>query len=325
MQDKGNRHIVRKYFMVGILFGLLFPIAGTFIQIQQLEGPISSVNLLDIHLQSPLLLLIDLAPFILGLTALRIGKKQAQLQGLSSSLSLSNKKKDLSLENLYEVLKAKNNDINQMTYVTTHDLKSTLRGISSLITFIHEEDDETEKQNYFNLLKGRINRMENLLSSMLEYLRTSQQTNERNEFVLTQMIEEIKPNFQKCSINNQIIHDIVVQTDLNKLRRVFSELIENSIKFNPDIEPIITLSSEHRGSYVSIFYEDNGIGISAEYSKKVFDIFSTLERKDETENIGLGLALVKKIMSDLGGDISLIEADGAKFELKIPLNKNYDG
>jgi signal transduction histidine kinase len=117
------------------------------------------------------------------------------------------------------------------------------------------------------------------------------------------------------------------------LHQLFYNLINNSLKFsNPDVRPIITITSEgaqidkaeaqyDRGvSYVHIKIQDNGIGFNQAYAEQMFGVFSRLHPKDRYDGTGLGLALCKKIVQRHGGAIWAEgeEGMGACFHVQLP-------
>lgn len=95
-----------------------------------------------------------------------------------------------------------------------------------------------------------------------------------------------------------------IKTMKGPLRQVFQNLIGNALKYyKKGKTPVINISSEETESYWQFSVEDNGIGIEPEYQQKIFEIFQRLHNKDEYSGTGIGLAIVKKIVESLGGQI----------------------
>jgi signal transduction histidine kinase len=104
-------------------------------------------------------------------------------------------------------------------------------------------------------------------------------------------------------------------TERLPLAQVFANLISNGIKHNPRRDGQIVISVTEHTDFYEFTVTDNGLGIAPEFHEKVFVMFQTLEPRDTVENTGVGLAIVKKIIEDKGGTISL-ESDlgqGATF------------
>jgi len=226
-------------------------------------------------------------------------------------------------------LEKRNKELDQFAYITSHDLKSPLRGINNLAEWIEEdmEDDmSAESKKYFVMLRGRVHRMEALINSLLKYSRAGKVNNEVEKInintVVTEVLKRIAPankyaiyfdnSFPKILANYQDIDDI------------FYELISNAIKYNNNQNPIVNITYKTENKYYVFCVADNGEGVSEEYHQKIFTIFQTLETRDKVESVGAGLAIVKKIVEENGGTI-WIESEvgkGAKFYFKWLIPEN---
>jgi signal transduction histidine kinase len=92
-------------------------------------------------------------------------------------------------------------------------------------------------------------------------------------------------------------------TDKTRLAQVFSNLLGNAIKYNDKKEVKVSISSTEKTDSWEFSIKDNGPGIEKQYHDKIFVIFQTLNRRDDVESTGVGLAIVKKIIEDQGGKI----------------------
>ena len=226
------------------------------------------------------------------------------------------------LQNEYsEGLKKVNKELDQFAYVISHDLKAPLRAIANLALWIEEDLGElmpAEIKKNMDLLRGRVHRMESLINGILEYSRAVRK-NENIEIVdvkklLTEIIDLISP---PSTFHIEIKENIpTIKSEKIKLQQVFSNLINNAYKHNhnPSSGKIIIDYQNNENSHL-FSVEDNGPGISSEYHEKVFQIFQTLEARDQIENTGVGLAIVKKIVEENGGKV-WVESErgsGAKF------------
>jgi signal transduction histidine kinase len=99
------------------------------------------------------------------------------------------------------------------------------------------------------------------------------------------------------------------------LSQVFSNLISNAIKHHHHSQGHIEIKSIDRGDYYEFSIKDDGPGIAPEYQERIFDIFQILASRDRTENTGIGLSIVKKILDNQGERIWLNsrEGEGATF------------
>jgi len=208
-----------------------------------------------------------------------------------------------------EKLKKANIELQQFAYIVSHDLKAPLKAITSLADWIEEDlgtaASESIKKN-MNLLKIRINRMEALITGVLEYSRIGKVI-ENTEHVdvnllLTELIDSISP---PATFNIAIKENMpVLTTQKTKLQQVFSNLISNAVKFNNNPlggKVTIDCNTDKIGYCFSV--EDNGPGIEQEYHEEIFKIFQTLQSRDKIESTGIGLSIVKKIVEEQGGKV----------------------
>jgi signal transduction histidine kinase len=208
-----------------------------------------------------------------------------------------------------------NKQLDEFVYIVSHDLKAPLRGISTLTTFIEEEltSHPNEKiKEFLSLLKGRTSRMQNLITAILDYSKLST-TNSPKENVnvsvlLDNIVDMISPpqNFRIEKNGNFP----TLFTEKIKLQQVLQNLISNGIKYNDKPDGIIRIKAEENGLYYKFTVRDNGKGIKKEYHEKIFGVFQTLESKDKTDSTGIGLTIVKKLIEQQGGKITLESEPG---------------
>ncbi|MCT7950693.1 response regulator [Ancylothrix sp. C2] len=212
-------------------------------------------------------------------------------------------------------LEKRNQELDQFAYVTSHDLKAPLRAISNLSQWIEEDLGETmteETQHQMALLRGRVQRMENLINGLLHYSRVGRLRTESEtvavENLLREMIDSLSPPAGFTIVISPGMP--ILNTPRLLLQQVFSNLISNAIKHHDRLDGKITISVEERENFYEFSVTDDGPGISEEYHEKVFIIFQTLQARDHRENTGIGLSLVKKIVENEGGSISLKSQEG---------------
>jgi signal transduction histidine kinase len=222
-------------------------------------------------------------------------------------------------------LENKNRDLEKFISIASHDLRSPLRAVGSLSGIIREETEKSlpELLPYFETIKGRLTRMDNLLDALLNY--TKMETiheiveSQSVEIILHQVISQIHPE-DDVSINIEKGMPNAIGCS-NKLQKVLYQIINNAILHNDksDKRIDISFSSNNNSCYLKI--HDNGPGIEEKYNKKVFEIFQTLQRRDEKETMGIGLAIAKKIIADMGGAIHLNSTigEGSTFAIDLPV------
>jgi PAS domain S-box-containing protein len=230
------------------------------------------------------------------------------------------------------VLRKRNQELDQFAYVVSHDLKAPLRAIANLSSWIEEDlsDSMTEDTvHQMNLLRGRVHRMEGLIEGLLQYSRVGRievpSEMVKVEKLLAEIIDSLAPPSG---------FDVKVEpgmptfvTEKLPLQQVFSNLISNAIKHNRGESGYVKISVKELDDFYEFSVADDGPGIAPQYHDKVFVIFQTLEARDKVENTGIGLSLVKKIVEGQGGTISLesAEGEGATFRFtwpKQPISKD---
>lgn len=217
-------------------------------------------------------------------------------------------------------LEKRNQELDQFAYVTSHDLKAPLRAIANLSQWIEEDisavlTDETRHQ--MNLLRGRVYRMEALINGLLQFSRSGRLSTDKSSVSVASLLAEILDSLAPPdSFTVEIDPNMpTLVTEKLPLEQVFSNLISNAIKHHPRPDGKVQISCQDLGAAYEFAISDDGKGIAPEYHEKIFGIFQTLEARDRTENTGIGLAIVKKVVENQGGKIKIesIEGKGAKF------------
>jgi len=216
-------------------------------------------------------------------------------------------------------------ELEQFAYVTSHDLKAPLRGIANLAGWLQEDlngklTEVTREQ--LELLRDRVKRMNALIEGLLDYSRIGRTEKSAESVDVAELLVEIVDSLsppQEFSVD--IAPDMpTLQTDRLQLYQVFANLISNSIKHHGSDQGHVWIKVSDKGDFYEFTIKDDGQGIAPQYHEKVFMMFQTLETKDYGTDTGIGLALVRKIVQEHGGSISL-ESDqgkGARFRFTWP-------
>jgi signal transduction histidine kinase len=175
------------------------------------------------------------------------------------------------------------------------------------------------------MIRTRADRLSRLLTDLLEYARAGS-GELKYEVVhlpgLARDIAEMVDPDRRFEIT--FTGDRCVTSVKTPLRTILLNLVSNAIKHHDRDTGQVMLSHEARDGRTVITVADDGPGVPEQYQQKVFELFQTLKPSDEVEGSGMGLAMVRKLVSELGGDIvlrSLEESDrGATFIITLPLH-----
>lgn len=235
------------------------------------------------------------------------------------------RQKNIELADNIRALEKTNRELDKFASIVSHDLKAPLRAIGNLTGWI--ETDMKGKmppdvQENFEAIKQRVRRMEGLINGLLEYSKADRKRGEVVTVDLKKLVTDTfdfigKPDNLKLEFTSPMP---VLAADKLLLEQIFSNLLDNSVKYNDKSAVEIKISAEEKNNHWQFSVTDNGPGIDPQYHEKVFVIFQTLKRRDEVESTGVGLAIVKKIIEEKGGKI-WVESEagkGAAFKFTWP-------
>lgn len=232
------------------------------------------------------------------------------------------------LGNLLHKLKDKNEELERIAYVASHDLKTPLRHVSSYLSLIQlklkNTDDPQLKEYLATAVKGS-KRMYNTIEDVLEYSRVGDLDSSMEMVDLNQIIEKVSFNLQNEIQNKNAEINITslpkIWANENQMVSLFQNLIENGLKYNKNEKAIIRIMAESDIDHHLISFSDNGIGMDTKYGNQIFEIFQRLHDQTQYEGSGVGLAICKRIVENHKGSIWLDKSDekGSTFKIKLPI------
>jgi len=212
-----------------------------------------------------------------------------------------------------------------------HDMKSSLTVIGGFVLRLIKKSsqlDEEKQGEYLNIIKRESGKLESLVNDFLEFSRLQAGRLKLNLSAtsLDKELMELSDTYQlkasqsglRLELKNEEELPVII-CDSNKLRRVFSNLLDNAIKFSKD-KGIITVSTHATPDEVIVEVKDEGIGIDQNELPYVFDSFHRGRGAEQKEGFGLGLASVKAIVEGHGGRIT-VESElgrGSMFSIFLP-------
>jgi len=201
-------------------------------------------------------------------------------------------------------------EIEQFSYITSHDLQEPLRTLTNFTSLIKKDYAGKLDENgeiYIEFIHNSASRMKELVKGLLEYsllgkvsVKTTVDCNKIVGEVLSDLADSIKEEKATITVANLP----VINGYTTEIRVLFQNLVNNAIKFRKKkITPEIKIFAESKGKEWIFAIKDNGIGIQKKDKEKIFIIFKQLHNRDEYEGTGIGLSHCKKIVELHGGKI----------------------
>lgn len=252
------------------------------------------------------------------------------LQSITSNLSsaISRRNALLEVESKAKELRIINEELEQFAFVASHDLQEPLRMITSFLGLFENKygnivDDEGK--SYINFaMRGAVS-MKKIINDLLEFSRIGRKNELMEEVDLRSMTDELISIYanrigeKKAKVI--LANPIKLIACKVALQQVLLNLLDNSLKYSRvDVSPEIVISIQEKPAEWYFSFSDNGIGIQPQYFNKVFVIFQRLHAKSDYEGNGVGLAISKKIIENLGGKIWVTSEPGLSttFHFTLP-------
>jgi two-component system sensor kinase FixL len=201
-----------------------------------------------------------------------------------------------------------NCELSDFAHIVSHDLKAPLRAIGALARWL--ADDYADKfdergREQINLLINRVQRLHSMIDCILKYSQVGRVYEEKTEVNLNELVTNVidmlgPPGNIKVQVDGELPAIVCQRT---RIEQVFQNLMGNAIKFMDKPAGEIRIGCSADGEFWKFSVEDNGPGIEEKYFDRIFQIFQTLKPRDESENTGIGLALVKRIVEIYGGKV----------------------
>jgi len=232
------------------------------------------------------------------------------------------------LERSNQDLERSNEELERFAYIASHDLKQPLNTVISFSALLDKQLNgtlDTKSNTYLKYVIKGGNQMKQLVEDILEYSKLNQEKRESQVIDLNVLVNEVTDSISELTERKNAQVNIIgtlpsLQHEKTKIFLLFKNLIENGIKYNQSEKPVISIQQSEYEDFTRFSFTDNGIGIEEKYFPKLFKMFSRLQNSKDYEGTGLGLSLCKKIVSNMGGNISLESqpGKGSTFHVDIP-------
>lgn len=264
----------------------------------------------------------------------------SELKALIIAARLRIKDDLLNLENNLELqeivntqtasLQQANDELAQFAYRASHDLKSPLSGAKSLAKFVIKDIDagETEEaRNNAMIICQQMEKLENLVVDILQLAKADIGNEDVKQIDFEQLIVDMKERLawlmrdNPCALEADISLSRSIVSEKARFAQIIENMVSNGLKYHDENEsmPYVRCAIFEGDDELIIVVEDNGLGIPEKHQSEVFDMFKRFH-VDKTAGSGLGMALVKKHVEYLQGNIALeSSAQGTTFTITIPL------
>ena len=206
------------------------------------------------------------------------------------------------------ILQQQKKELDNYAQLISHELKTPLRNISDILIWIREElahpISSENSINSIELLEKKVERMELLLTKLEQYKNIRSSSFKKNKINLNTIAKKViaklqVPSHIKVEIKNKLP---TLFADEIMLEKVFEILIQNALDHIDKKKGLILLACETTEEDYLFSIKDNGIGIKTKYHEKIFEMFQTIDSNNST---GIGLSIVKKIISYYNGEVKV--------------------
>jgi len=271
----------------------------------------------------------ELKDIAIKASLIEVGGKKL-LQGLFRDIT-DRKKVEQALKDLNEKLIQSNQQLQEFTYIASHDLREPTRKITSfgqlLAGSLAEKLNDDERENLNFMIDGA-DRMQQMIEALLLYSRVTTKGVHFEQLDVNEIIQQLKElelavRLEETKGTISVPEPLpAVKGDATQIRQLLQNLISNALKYHKkDTLPEVTIRAhkEDKGM-VRVEVQDNGIGIKREQHNKLFVMFRRLHSRDEYEGTGIGLAVCKRIIERHGGEIGIESTygQGSTFWFTLP-------
>ena len=237
--------------------------------------------------------------------------------------TMGEQKRDQSIAQ--ELAKAKN-VIDKFLYGCSHTMRGPLKSISGLIKLLQNQEASEDPHKHLELIQKTVNKMETILNDLEQFLVNSRRDLVIEPVSMSKTIDAILARYTKDSerlrirFSKNIVQAVPLFTDLERLNLILVQLVSNALVFSDpgktDKYIDIFVRVDENGCHIKIL--DNGMGMSSEIQKNIFQLF--FRGTQQSQGAGIGLYVVNEVLRKMGGSITVNseEGCGSSFFVWIP-------
>ncbi len=226
-----------------------------------------------------------------------------------------------------EDLSASSREIQQFVYAASHDLQEPLRMVSSYLQLLERRYAgrlDKEGLEFIGFALDGAKRMQELIDALLVYSRVVSRARPSGpvdaRMAVAEALEHLEQKLATTHAEITVGSMPIVWADRAQLVQVFEHLIDNALTYYSDAVPRVMIDAERLNGSTRFRVQDNGIGIDPQFHNRVFELFSRLNAREKYPGIGIGLAVVQRIIERHGGLcwVESSEGSGSTFFFTLP-------
>ena len=236
------------------------------------------------------------------------------------------KQKELELQKqeLVNELEDSNRGLQEYAHIVSHDLKSPLRSVTALATWLYDDYKEVLDDNgKYNLqmMMEKVEGMDKLIDGILKYSTVNSDALDNTAVDVNEVVKEISeiiyvPDHVQIKVTNTLP---VIQADRTKIHQLFQNFLSNAVVNIDKEQGLVEIACKENKTHWEFSIKDNGVGIPKEYHEKIFKIFQSIGNKERST--GIGLSIVKKIIDRYQGKVWLKSEIGVGTTFYFTLKK----
>ena len=249
-------------------------------------------------------------------------KKELELASFNRELL----KRQKELQAAMHVLEERNFELDQFVYKTSHDLRAPIASAIGLLNIMKMEGETAAWPRYIELIMRSLQKQDSFIKAMLNFSKTARATEKPERIVFDEFVEQCLFDLQYLPGFEAINKKIKVNdpwgnfySDKMKINIILSNILSNSIKYRDSAKASrLDIDIDVTPEQARLIISDNGIGVSKDYIKNIFDMF--FRATERSDGSGLGLYIVKQTLERLGGKIEVSSelGVGSCFKITIP-------